>query len=363
MFFNKNKKPKLDPKVRYQNRQFNQKLQQARTFKREARIVPDSSVDKFLYRIGLGNKWLQALVLLVILGLGYIVYAPNLLTLQSISIEGASDSDRGVIEASIRNVIGNAPFYNPQHNMLFLSKNRVQQATFDIPGVDSVAHIRRDFKTKTLHVSVLSKYEKFLVRNNNRVFDIYNDGFTKGEAGVNAQSWETTKNPNMIKVDVQADITNIDNKKFFTNNAVQYMHELQENIKGIIGTSLSYVQLSRAEIEPINSQVDDNEADPSEEILEEEVVSTPEKDATESPQQQIELPITPGQIDLIMQKGTDQNKTFRVIADTAESPHDLVQRLNLLLSQTDATRYNNLSYIDLRVKSRAYICLINTVCD
>ncbi|HEX3099924.1 MAG TPA: hypothetical protein VHQ41_03040, partial [Patescibacteria group bacterium] len=63
MFFKK-KKPKIDPKIRFQNRQFNQKLHEARTFKRTARPVPEGAIERFLRKIGLGSRWLQILIAL-----------------------------------------------------------------------------------------------------------------------------------------------------------------------------------------------------------------------------------------------------------------------------------------------------------
>ena len=147
MFFNRKKQPKLDPKVRFQNRQFNQKLQTARTFKRTTKPVADGKIDKYLNSIGLGSRILQAGIVLFVLALGYVVYVPNFLSVQKIEIEGASEADSILIESAIRNEIGSAPFYNPQRNLLFTSKSLVSKATLGVPGVGNVNVISKNFST------------------------------------------------------------------------------------------------------------------------------------------------------------------------------------------------------------------------
>ena len=173
----------------------------------------------------------------------------------------------------------------------------------------------------------------------------------------------------MIKFDILGTVlTNADTREFFSNSTVRYLADLQDNIKGIIGSPLLYVRYSNTEID--TQQSSELEPEVGEEVITEENIDTaePEEVGIDAETEtivplEIALPLSPGQLDLIMQKGTDPKRTFRVIVDTKETPHDVVQRLNLLLSQTDPERYNAISYIDLRVKSRAYVCLINTVCD
>lgn len=370
MLFSRKKQPKLDPKVRFQNRQFNQKLQTARTFKRTTKPVADGKIDRYLSSIGLGSRVLQAGIVLLVLALGYVIYVPNFLSVQNIEIEGASEADSILIESAIRNEIGSAPFYNPQRNLLFTSKSLMSKATLSVPGVGNVNVVSKNFSTKSIYVHVTSKYEKFLVRTNDRVFDIYNDGVLKSEAGVTKDSWIGLQNPNMIKFDILGTVlTDAETREFFSDATVRYLSDLQDNIKGIIGSPLLYVRYSNTEIDTQQSLESEPEVG-DEEVIANDNINTPESEevvvGTETEitvPQEIALPLSPGQLDLIMQKGTDAKRTFRVIVDTKETPHDVVQRLNLLLSQTNPERYNAISYIDLRVKSRAYVCLINTVCD
>lgn len=367
MLFGKKKKPKIDPKVRFQNRQFNQKLQQARTFKRTARPIPEGGFERFLKRIGLSSRWKQIFVALIVLGAVYLVYAPNFLTVQSFTIEGLSDTERPLVESAVQDSLNRTPFYNPQRNLLFASKNRIRQAVLSVSGIDSVEKITKNFKQKSITITARPKHERFLVRTSDAVFDIYNDGTIKGRAGLERDSWANVQNPAMAKVDLGAQLAAQDTRQFFSSETVGYMIQLQEALKGIAGSPLSHfsiripelkqqqeLQEEQARPEAIPSEVNAGEITPSggDLVADEPVL----------PVVDIRLPINADELDVVLQKGNTQRK-FKVIVDTKENPEALVQRLNLLLSQTAPDRYNNLSYVDLRIQARAYICLLNTVCN
>ncbi len=375
MFFQK-KKPKLDPKIRFQNRQFNQKLQKARTFKRTARPIPEGNLGKALTRAGMGSKLKQAFALLVVGGIVYLIYIPNFLTLQTIKVEGMTEPDRIATEAAIRESLNEAPFYNPQRNLLFVSKRRITEAAMKIAGVDHVNTIDRGFKTKEVKISVTAKYERFLVRDREKVYDVYNDGSTKGIAGVDRNYWESIKNPGMAKIDVEAKIINPDNKLFFSPQAIEYILKIQEELKGITGSPLGYIRLPLAlqVAAPSAEELKDTEENTDEQTNEdvgvdadmpegEEEISTPTTPVPLASNTEIQLPIGVDELELMLQKGDNAQKLFKVIVDTKENPHDVVQRLNLLLSQTAPDRYNSLAYIDLRIQSRAFVCLLSAPCN
>lgn len=382
MFFKK-KKLKVDSKVRFQNRQFNQKLQEARTFKRTARPIPEGGFEKFLNNIGLGSRWKQIFLGLIILGAVYLIYAPNFLSLQTIRVEGLSESDTEKVQNAIADDLNKTPFYNPQRNLFFLSKDRVREVVMSLAAVDSIVGIHKDFEQKTLTVTLKSKYEKFLVRSADSVFDVYNDGLLKRVAGLNRDAWLETKNPNMIKVDLGARIntqTSEQNQlqQFFSNNTVDYMTQIQEFVSGINGSTLAYFSIripqlkDQQELSEIQQQADassepvvltgqDSQSGTVSEVESVTVLETTPQE--ELPVVEVSLPVNADELDLIFQKGSDQRRTFKVIIDTKEEPAILVQRLNLLLSQTTPERYAQLSYIDMRIPSRAYVCLLNTVCN
>lgn len=379
MFFNKKKKPKLDPKVRFQNKQFNQKLNEARTFKRTARPIPEGGFERFLRRVGLGSIWRQIFFALLVLGAVYLVYAPNFLSVQSIKVEGLAESELVKVQTAIQDDLNKVPFYNPQRNLLFLSKARVNKVLSQIPGIDRVENLDKQFKEKTLLVTLRAKHEKFLVRSNDSVFDIYNDGLLKGPAGLNYDAWLSVQNPRMIKVDLGAKISELPQdskeiKQFFSNDTVAYMTEVNEALKGIVGSPLAYFSVRIPQLVEQQEFIEANlPTTPEEELTPEDVpdealaeteIDQPLPEVEEVPVSDIEvsLPINADELNFVFQKGTNSMRTFNVIVDTKENPDQLVQRLNLLLSQTAPDRYNNLFYIDLRIQTRAFVCLLNSPC-
>lgn len=376
MFFKK-KKPKIDPKIRFQNRQFNQKLHQARTYKRTVRAIPEGSFRKFLMQIGLGSTWKQVLLLLIASGVIYLVYIPNFLSTQEITVIGMTAADTSAAENAINDALKDAKFWNPQHNILFLSKNRLSEAVNSIPGTDHINKINKDFKNKTVVISVTSKYERFLIRSTEKVYDVYNDGTTKGPAGIDRNYWEELQNPSMIKVEVAGRFVNENHEEFLTPDTVKYILEAEKQLKGVIGSSLAYVKITLPEFRQPTPPLEEGEELEGEQQVNEEQSEEVQNRKTENSEQdtaepilepepinfsEVTLPLKADEIELFMRKG-DSNRYFRVIADTKESAHDLVQRLNLLLSQTASDRYNNLSYVDLRVPNRAFICLLSTPCN
>ena len=365
MFFKK-KKPKVDPKVRFQNRQFNQKLYQARTFKRTAKPIPEGSVAKLLNQIGLGSPWRKALAILIIGGAVYLIYIPNFLTWQTLVVEGMSESNREATESKIIESISSAQFYNPQKNLLFVSKNRIEEAALSVGAVDRVERIERNFKNKTITVFVGSKYERYLVRSTDNVFDVYNDGTGKSIAGVSRDQWESLINPSMVKVDVNAKIINLDNREFLNQRTSQYISQLEGELKAVTGSTLHSMKIVLPEFkQPLPPVEPAENEEPEIDDTPEEIIEEKPESPTQAPAEQIietSLPLNADELELVFVKGNNPHRTFRVIIDTNEPTRDIVHRLNLLLSQTESDRYDKLSYIDLRIPTRAFVCLVNSPC-
>jgi hypothetical protein len=369
MLFSKKKKTKLDPKIRFQNRQFNQKLHEARSFKRNVRQVPESEFARFLAAIGLGSIWRQMFVIFAVGGIAYLVYFPNFLTWHTVSVSGLADTEQALAQDAITNSLLSAPFYNPQKNMLFVSKERIAEAAFQSSAVDEIISIKKDFKNKVINIHIKAKHERFLVRTPESVLDVYNDGTIKGQAGIKLDSWPTTFNPQMLKLDVPGKIVDNGAKEFLVSNSVVYLDEISTAVKGITGSTLSHIKIVLPEVrQPAPPEVTEEsedaivEEDKSSDESENEEVSEPTNDQFPIAYPEVTLPLKADEIELVFQKGNTQ-RTFRVIVDANEKPAELVDRLNLLLSQTAPDRYNQLSYIDMRIKIRAFVCLINAPCN
>jgi hypothetical protein len=157
---------------------------------------------------------------------------------------------------------------------------------------------------------------------------------------------------------------------------VTYIFSLTNELKGITGSKLVYLNmpLIPEKKQPIPPPVDPSSPNEQESIKDSldfsPIVQQPdpvdqlvsEENPEESKAVEIHTPIALEELNLYFQKGDQVGKLFKVLIDPTENSKELVLRLNLLLSQTTPERYTNLSYIDLRIKNRAFVCLIGAAC-
>ncbi len=340
MFFG-NKNKKVNGQQRFQDRQFTQKLNEARNYKRHARYIPEHPVDLFLSRVGLGTRWTQILAGLVVLGLLYLVYIPNFLSVQQVSVKGLDETNKTIAEGAAKQSISNAPFYNPQNNLIFLSESRIKAAVESVPGVYKVTQVKKDFKSKNLIIEAAPKYERFLVSDGEKVFDIYNEGTLKAPAGIAQSDFAGTSNPSMLKVILPTAVNPQEHERFFSAELVQSLEIIAGGLKDIPASPLKQIFAGMLS---------------TKQILNEDGSTTTETS------NELPLPIKSSEIRAELEKNGNPQQTFQVIFDTESDLPDTIKRLNLLLSQTPPDRYKNLYYIDMRLKNRGYICLIGAPC-
>ncbi len=379
MFFKK-KKPKLDARVRFQHKQFTTKLGSARTYRRTSRPVPESKLNKYLEKIGLGSKWVQIIVGLIVLTVLYLIYFPNFLSLKNIEISGLSQSQTRDLEIAIRDQIASAKFYNPQSNLVFLDKDLIEMASKKTTSINSIISVKKNFKAHSLQIVAESKYEKYLVATPEKVFDIYNDGTFKAVSGIkNNEEWLYLENPNMIKVRLYQNTDEQNNQQYFDPNLKTSIDSLNDKLRALDTLKLAYFSFKEPQTQAA-SLVNDIEVEKTQnDSLEN---TTDQKDLSEQNEQKnnttnenealnnkkseeikIKLPITSSEIHVVFYKTQDRKKTFRVIFDsTNKNLEKSVESLKLLLSQTSPERFNQLYYIDMRIEDKAFICLINTAC-
>lgn len=354
MFFKK-KKTKLDAKVRFQHKQFTTKLGSARTYRRTAAAVPDSRLQKRLTKVGLGSRWSQIGVGLIILTALYIAYFPNVLTLQSIHITGLTETQARDLEIEIRNQIANSNIFMAQRNMLFFSPKLVIAAAEKVDSINAVGSIKKNYQTKTLQVAAESKYEKYLVAAPDKVFDVYNDGSLKAESGVRRGDWSALDNPNMLKVQFGSSFTPEPGQLIFESSLRDYIDLLNERLKSIENLKVAFYGFKEEEEQPVRLQL---EQETPEEANHE--VSDTEPAEPEEPE--LRLPFNSSEVHVSVYKGADRRRTFRVVFDSTRDSALSVADLKLLLSQTAPERFDQLAYIDMRIEGKAFLCLLNAPC-
>ncbi len=368
MFFNK-KKPKLDPKVRFQHKQFKTKLDTARTYKRSNKAVSDSGFDKFMNSVGLRSRWSQGLFFVLLGTLFYLAYIPNFLSVQNISISGLSQEQTQLLDAAIRKQIIDSSFFNPQRNLVVLQTETIIAAANTIPTIDYIASIDKHLGSQTLYVNAASKYERFLVATPEKVYDVYNDGSLTREAGLIRTDWSGTLTPSMIKVQLYQEFDFETHRQLFHPDLINYLNRLLEQAYLIEGQQLAYLTFREpeapeplnppeAEEIPIEAEVDEESPAESEEPSDavEEVVIEAE------PLPKLSLPYNSSEVHVVYYKNNDVRRTYKVIFDATADPVKTIEELRFLLAQTAPDRYNRLFYIDMRIPDKAFICLENTAC-
>lgn len=353
LFQKKNKK--LDSKVRFQHKQFTGKLITARNYKRTAAAIPETKFDKFLAKIGLGSKWAQIGVGLIVLALLYLVYLPNFLTVKNIAITGLSESQARDFEIAIRDEIANGNFFYPEKNLIFLRNAVVYDAMAKVPSVSKVSLIYKSLAKQELTIEAESKYEKYLVATPSKVYDVYNDGLLKGESGIKRDQWAAISNPNMVKIELAGDIQSDDAGKFLHASLVGYLENLNTKLGQIHNLKTAFYKFEDSpQPETVKIKTDELQTNIEED--------QPSVEITQPESRQLSLPINSAEVHAFIYKGDSQN-TYRVIFDATKDVQKSIDNLKLLLSQTSPERLMQLSYIDLRLEERAYLCLQGAPCN
>lgn len=365
MFFNK-KKPKLDAKVRFQHKQFTTKLGSARSYRRTTVAVPESNFQKWLAKVGLGSRWSQIGVGLFVLAILYLAYLPNFLTLKEIKITGLSETQTHDLESKVRDQIADSKFYSAQNNLFLFNTQLVQRAAAQLTSIDSIKSVKKNYKTHTLEVVAESKYEKYLTATPDKVFDLYNDGTFKSESGIKRSDWLNIENPSMIKIQLYKTATAQNGQQFFDSNLLKFLTTLNEQLNSLSNLKLAYFSFKETKAEVVTAPA-----------LEEPATSNLESGSESNPLQteiaqgeqsktdqnsDLKLPFVSSEVNSIFYKDTEKKRFFKVIFDSTRDSAKAVDDLKLLLAQTNPDRFNQLDYIDMRIESKAFICLLNAPC-
>lgn len=361
MWFKRNKK-KLDAKVRFQQRQFTSKLNSARSYRRPARVVADSTWDNILIRIGLGSRLRQGFALVLVIGLVYLFYIPNFLSVQSFVISGLSQEVSAKLEQAIQNEINQKPFYWPAYNLLVFNRGLVEKAVESVPEVYRIGAMKKQFGLQQVQILAEQKYNKFLLLAGNKVYDIYNTGEFSQQSNLSEADWLTYPGDTMLKIKLPKEIEVSQYQLIFHPSLQNYLISLIEELPNLETQELAYFTFP--EPNKANPPIIEQQAEqllPTE--AEQENPEVIDVASLEPPQpDKMSLPFNSSELHVVFYKNSEKNNTYRAIFDTMRSPRESLQQLELLLSQTNPERYAKLSYIDLRLGEKAFVCLEGTAC-
>ncbi len=311
---------KLDPRVRFQHQSFTRKLDQARSYKREPTAIPEDWRGYILAKLGLNTRFSQAVSLVILLGLIYLVFIPNFLSAKTTKVQGLGDEDTKRIEADVATYFDNAPFYLAQRNLVFLSKNRLSRELLQDNKIYKVKQINKSLLSRTLTLTVEMKAPKYVAKRNNQVYSIYNDGSVQERLAVESDQWLTV-NPGIIKIkDDNADSLSNDTV-YLSEDLINSINQIFDQYKTATNNDINYFVIPSGTI----------------------------------------MPLQPDDIVMFVKKPGNK-ADYKVIFDAQQNWEEAFAKLKLLFSQMPPDRYNKLVYVDLRFEDRAFLCLSDAPC-
>lgn len=319
-------KRKLDSRVRFQHANFTRKLDQARSYKRNAKPKrEDISQVKFL------SQLLSAAFVIVI---AYLLYVPNPLFIKKIQIEGLDSKHQALAQEAVKNFLENKPWYFPSNNYLFVSSSDISKVIAErVPAVSKIVSSKKSFRNKTITINLIEKYERYLVVRPENQLVLYNDGTLEGQM----PALKTELPPSGAIVTVKVNHTNPvnDGQQYFSPQFLEMVEQSAGLFPERTAQTFSYFEAKLPSDDPsLSGQFTD-----SWKKAKLEAVLNKKAGFEKS---------NPSKVRVVLEPGLD-------ILATAD-------RLKLLLDQTDPERYRQLDYVDLRLPNRAYLCLINTPC-
>lgn len=301
-------KLKFDPKVRFQNRNFKNRLFEQRNYKRTQRNIPQTKGEVFLSKLGLGSWAARLTTILILMFLVYWVYIPNYFFVKTVNLQGGG----GEVETSAKNLTNlflkkYLPW--PQGNLFFLSKDNLKNYLIEKDKrILSVEKIDKDFPS-TLNIELTLRGDSFLIETaSSTYFTLSQDGVVTGQIYKNA-SGTLPIDLTLIKLNQGSSLP--DWQKPLKDNWFNFISNLFSASEPELKTKIDYFKTNS--------------------------LSDPFAEA--------------------------KTQTGYVIKfDMASDFTKTLAQLKSLISSLEPSDIKNLKYIDVRFTGRAYICYKNSTC-
>lgn len=299
------KKPKLDPKIRFQKTSFKHKLQEAREYKREPKRSPETPWSKFTQRLtGIHGKILLGFLIFFILAI-YIIYIPNIFYFKQIVVSGASEETNTLIKESILkykkqlSIIPNANYFTFSHTKAldYLQKNN-----------RTIAYIQSISKKfpNTIEIRIANKVPVFALDSNTAQYILAQDGTTLQTVETDTN---TSTTPNLYTIHYKSN-SGYEQGDFSENylNKLAFIFQSFSNIPGFSISNITIDQQNKNE--PIIS--------------------------------------------------INTGATIYIAMD--KDLQKIIEQTKLVLNRLSNSERQNLFYINLKYEDRAYTCTKNSPC-
>ncbi len=287
-------------KIRFKKRDFKEKLDFARGYKRQAKSlnVEQTALKKFLLK----SRFEFIAALLFVAVLCYLVFIPNFLFIKNVEIYGLKISERDSVNKTVAEYLNKNKFW-PQKNLVLLKKNSLKEyllrQNLNVLSLDS---IKKDFPS-TLKVYTVPRYAKFYIKASSTVYEISKDGILLG----------VKNNFSELKPSLKELITETE------NNWVIGQQIIDKDT--LLFADRSFEDLKKIGLNPVQ-------------------IIAPKR----------------GESALSIKTISDLELKFEITSEWEK----VLKNLQALLSQNPDIR--SLAYIDLRVPERAYTCQKSALC-
>ena len=298
-------------KVRFQNPNFRQKLQQARGYRRPVRKIPETRLGIFLDHLGLNKLIVKILFFVLVLSLTYLIFAPNFLTIKKIEISGLNNETQTLALESVQTYLKSNPFW-PRSNLFLLSPEKLQKHLLSgnkkIEGVEKIA---KQYPS-TLKINLKQRYDRFLLKNTRgELYTLSNDGIITRQLSQADFEQASSSLSTLVVFEILSD------KVYYENQRVA-PEDYFKNLDEFLGRAKNDVQLTIKKLSANNIETYLLETLTAEEFV--------------------------VKFDL----NSELAKTF--------------EQLKLLLKDIGGARISSIKYIDMRIKDRGYICYKDAPC-
>lgn len=347
--FTKQKPRQLDPRVKYQQRQFKGKLAKARTYQRPATGSFAAALRKFNWKLVAG----------VVIALGiawYISFVPNFLFVRSVVVEGSNNMVSAEVRTQVLHYIEGKYFVFPKKNLLFTSKRDLTSyLTTANAHVWKVTQVRKKWP-HDLIITIVPREPAFLWQSNSQQIIVANDGsvLPASESGDVAV---------LLPVFGQLTVTTNAGASVFEDGLLHSLTVIKNDFSRIAVLP----RVVRVDLVPVLAEGFATNLNLS---LQGQPGSAAAQDAAATATVPPAAPKTPAVLDvppreLKVRVAADAAKAmpeFTVLLDVDDTNTTTLTRLKELLAGQPTDRLSHLAYVDMRFDSRVYICLTSAPC-
>jgi hypothetical protein len=250
-----------------------------------------------------------------------VIYWPKLFFIKNIEVTGTEPLRSEIIREKTFEIINNSNKFWPQKNIILFNpnviSNKIKQAFPDILSINS---IDKEFPGK-ITIDITDNFVAYEVIMPGHRYLVYNDGVV---------AKNDTKHGQIIKINITAD-------REFTVGEKIFLHSFFNQIKN----------LSQYFYESTGEKIDSFEIAP---------------DATGGFEKEIKS------TDIFIKTLPNsrfgfKNDGFFIFTDSNKDPNSTLKMVKVLLENGVKERYSEINYVDVRLESKAFICLKNSACE